>query len=188
MYKETRRHAAISLRRLPEWFAQVEALNNAVVRDCLLFTVLTGLRKATVCAIRRQDIDLQRGTLHIQKPKGGADRAYTIPLSDAALVIAERRLAATNGEWLFPGIGKSGHIEDPRTEKVQVEFTIHGLRNTYVSAASAAGVSPYHSKLLSNHALPKNDVHAGYISKDVDALRASQQRITDYLREHGLPL
>jgi integrase len=165
-----------------------EALNNPVVRDCLLFTVLTGLRKATVCAIRREDIELQRGTLHIPKPKGGADRAYTIPLSDVALVVAKRRLAATNSEWLFPGIGKSGHIEDPRSHKVRVEFTVHGLRNTYISAASAAGISPYHSKLLSNHALPKNDVHAGYLSKDVDALRPSQQRITDYFKSHGLTI
>jgi len=187
MYKETRRDAAIPLRQLSKWFAEVQALDNAIVRDCLLFTVVTGLRKATVCAIRRQDIDLQRCTLHIPRPKGGADRAYTIPLSDAALAVAERRLAATSGEWLFPGVGKSGHIEDPRTGKVHVEFTVHGLRNTYISAASAAGVSHYHSKLLSNHALPKNDVHAGYVSKDVDALRPSQQRITDYLRKHGLP-
>jgi hypothetical protein len=31
-------------------------------------------------------------------------------------------------------------------------------------------------------------VHAGYISKDVDALRDSQQRITDYFKAHGLKL
>jgi integrase len=188
MYKETRRDAAIPLRRLSKWFAEVDELSNNVIRDLLVLTVLTGLRKATVCAIRREDVSLQKATLTIPKPKGGADRAYTIPLSDAAMVIVERRLAATNSEWLFPGSGKSGHIRDPRTEKVQVNYTIHGLRNTYISAASAAGVSPYHSKLLSNHSLPTNDVHAGYVSKDVDALRPSQQRITDYPRKHGLPL
>jgi integrase len=188
MYKETRRDAAIPLRQLPKWFTEVNRLKNPVIRDLLLLTVLTGLRKATVCAIRREHINLQKGTLFIPKPKGGADRAYTILLSDAAMVIVERRLAATNSEWLFPGSGKSGHIHDPRSDKLKVEFTIHGLRNTYISAASTAGVSPYHSKLLSNHALPKNEVHAGYVSKDVDALRSSQQRITDFLREHGLPV
>ena len=83
---------------------------------------------------------------------------------------------------------RAATFETPALTKVQVNYTIHGLRNTYISAASAAGVSPYHSKLLSNHSLPKNDVHAGYVSKDVDALRPSQQRITDYLRKHGLPI
>jgi integrase len=188
MYKETRRDAAIPLRQLPKWFTEVNRLKNPVIRDLLLLTVLTGLRKATVCAIRRDHINLLKGTLFIPKPKGGADRAYTIPLSDSTMVIVERRLSATNSEWLFPGSGKSGHIHDPRSDKLKVEFTIHGLRNTYISAASTAGVSPYHSKLLSNHALPKNEVHAGYVSKDVDALRSSQQRITDFLREHGLPV
>ncbi len=188
MYKENCRDAAIPLRRLSKWFAEVDELSNNVIRDLLFLTVLTGLRKATVCAIRWEDVSLQKATLPIPKPKGGADRAYTIPLSNAAMTIVERRLAATNSEWLFPGSGKSGHIRDPRTQKVQVNYTIHGLRNTYISAASAAGVSPYHSKLLSNHSLPKNDVHAGYVSKDVDALRPSQQRITDYLRKHGLPV
>jgi integrase len=86
--------------------------------------VITGLRRATVCAIRREHINLRKGTLFIPKPKGGADRAYTIPLSDAAMVIVERRLAATNNEWLFPGSGKGGYIRDPRGDKVQVEFTI----------------------------------------------------------------
>ena len=43
-------------------------------------------------------------------------------------------------------------------------------------------------ELLANHAVPKSDVHGGYALADVDALRPSQQRVTDYLRQHGLPL
>jgi integrase len=188
MYKEVRRDAGIPVRKLPKWFAEIGAIKNPVIRDCLLFAVVTGLRKATVCAIRREHIEVRKGVVFISQPKGGADRAYTIPLSDAALVIVNRRLAATNSEWLFPGKSKRGHIQDLRTKQGQVRFTIHGLRNTYISAASAAGVSPYHAKLLSNHAMSKNDAHAGYVSKDVDALRPSQQLVTDYLRGHGLPL
>ena len=36
--------------------------------------------------------------------------------------------------------------------------------------------------MLANHGLPKGDVTAGYIGPHLAALRASQQRVTDYLR------
>jgi integrase len=155
------------------------------------------LRRASVSFIHVDDIDLEARTLHVPKPKGGEDRAYTIPLSDAALVLIERRLAENAGvakqaktkpsPFLFPSASsKSGHIVDVRPKNNGVSFTIHGLRHTYLSAAAAANVNLYHAKLLANHKLPKNDVTAGYISADVDALRPSQQAITDYFKEHGL--
>jgi integrase len=189
-FKQQPRNAAIPLAKLPAWFKEVDALTNDVLRDLLLFTVLTGLRKATVCAINCEHIDTGTRTLFIPKPKGGEDRAFTIPLSDAAMAIVKRRLAATNGGWLFPSqTSKGGHIVDPRTDDVCVPFTPHGLRHTYISAAAQAKVSPYHTKLLVNHKLPSNDVTAGYIqTDDVDALRPSQQAITDYFKQHGLTL
>jgi hypothetical protein len=62
-----------------------------------------------------------------------------------------------------------------------VPFTLQGLRNSYISAAVAAGVHPYRVKLLVNHSVPKADVTADYLSRDVDCLREPQQRITDWL-------
>jgi integrase len=190
-YKEKRRKAAIPLASLPKWFGSLSKIRNEVKRDLLLLTILTGLRKATVCTIRREAVDLELGTLHIPRPKGGEDRAFTIPLSDAALAVCARRLAATNSEWLFPSAASnSGHIEDPRVEPsdFDVPFTPHGLRATYISAGHAAGVSDRHAQLLVNHAVHDSDVHGGYILADIDALRPSQQRITDYFKEHGLAL
>ena len=66
-----------------------------------------------------------------------------------------------------------------RGDGFTVPLGIHSLRNTYISAAAAAGLNPYHVKLLVNHALPKADVTGGYIVRDVEALRPSQQRVTD---------
>jgi hypothetical protein len=45
----------------------------------------------------------------------------------------------------------------------------------------AAGVHLYRVKLLVNHSVPKADVTADYLSRDVDSLREPQQRITDWL-------
>ena len=67
-------------------------------------------------------------------------------------------------------------------------FTPHGARSTYSSVATEIGVNPYILKLLLNHKLPKGDVTAGYINLGPEELRPSTQRVTDRLRELGLPL
>lgn len=204
--KEVRRDAAVPLANLPTWYEEVIALANPIRRDFYLLTAFTGLRRRTVDRIRLDHIDLAAKTLFIPEPKGGSDKAFTLPLSDFLVDLIEARIAGNadrlakinkrrikDGKkslppspWLYPvSRGKSGHLSEPKPsgrDVFTVGFTIHGLRNTYLSAAAAAGVSPYHSKLLVNHSVPKADVTAGYISADVDALRPSQQRITDYLK------
>ena len=218
-HDEKRREAAIPLAQLPRWFREVEALRTRVqekahlngrptdgakaaartqadahsVRraDLYLLGVLTGARRSDLSAIRREHVDLNAGTLHVPKPKGGTKRAFTLPLSDAALALLARVLRSHNSEWAFPANSGSGHIVALLpTEKdgFTLTFTVHGLRATFISAAAAAGVNPYHAQLLANHRVRKGDVHGGYIRADVDALRQSQQKVTDFLRKHGLPL
>ena len=102
----------------------------------------------------------------------------------------KRRLSAiADSKWLFPARSKSGHVEEIRPEEADGfsrPFSPHDLRRVYISAATAAGVHPEHKRLLAGHKLPKSDSHHVYIGLGPNALRASQQRITDYLREHGL--
>jgi integrase len=112
---ESRRDAAIPLAKLPKWFEEVSGLEGSKraeqLRDFYLLTLLTGLRRRTVTPIRREHIDLKAESLFIPKPKGGPKRAFTIPLSDAALKLVRRILRSHNSEWLFPADSKSGHIE-----------------------------------------------------------------------------
>jgi hypothetical protein len=66
--------------------------------------------------------------------------------------------------YLFPSYSASGHIFEPKTnggDAFMVAFSVHGLRNTYISACAAAGISDYHTKLLANHAVPRSDVTGG---------------------------
>jgi hypothetical protein len=189
-FRERRRQSAIPLALLPNWFAEVAAMRNHMKRDLFLLTVLTGLRKATVRGIWCEQVDLATATLSVPNPKGGEQRAFILPLSDAAMSIVERRLDASSSGWLFPSdTSRSGHFEDPRpnlADGLSVPFTLHGLRSTYISAGHAAGLSDRHVQLLANHAVHRSDVHGGYILPDPDALRPSQQRVTDYFRLHGL--
>lgn len=205
-YPERRREAAIPSALLPQWWREVEALKNPVRRDLYKLMLLTGLRRETAVSIRLEDIDLEARTLRVPRPKGGEARAFTIPLSDALVRIIRERIADNEASrlkrnekrlqrrqepfpaspWLFPANSASGHVSEPKPgvrDGFSVPFTPHGLRHTYISAATAAGVHPYQLKLLTNHALPRSDVTAGYVRADVEALRPAQERITALLLE-----
>ena len=100
----------------------------------------------------------------------------------------EHEKLTPDSPWVFPSDkSKTGHIAEPKLAPAHkanlvVPFSVHGLRHTWITAANAAGLSPYDIKMLANHMLPRGDVTAGYIGQHMEALRASQQRVTDYLR------
>jgi hypothetical protein len=49
-------------------------------------------------------------------------------------------------------------------------------------------VTDRYVELLANHKQRKGDVHGGYVPEDdLPALRVATQKITDYLRQRGLP-
>lgn len=192
-FPEYRRDASISAEQLAAWHKDIQALPNPIRRDFYLFVLFTGLRRKSAEEIRWEHLDLDKGTLLIPKPKGGTKRAFTLPLSDLLIEMLRRRRVENekltpDSPWVFPSDkSKAGHIAEPKLTPAQkanvvVPFSVHGLRHTWITAANAAGLSSYDIKMLTNHMLPKGDVTAGYIGLHMEALRASQQRVTDYLR------
>jgi len=110
----------------------------------------------------------------VPKPKGGEERAFELPLSNASCELIMRVLRSHNSEWLWPSSksksghhSKSGHIEriEPRPEDgFSVKWRPHDLWRMWASAAAAVVTNGYHLKALRNHALPKADV-TGAISR-----------------------
>jgi integrase len=120
-------------------------------------------------------------------PKSG--EPFQLPLSDALMdMLASRRKCVlteslfAGSPWVFPAESKSGHIAEPR-EELDVSFTIHGLRNTFVTVAESLDISPYAIRMLVNHSTPdKHDVTAGYITSELERLRKPMQLISDRMR------
>ncbi len=119
--KEHRRQEPIPWPELPEWFAKISVLEPIIkngkrigarpgVRgDYHLLTLLTGLRKMDAATIRWEHLDLDEGTLLRPNPKGGAERAFTIPISNECVKLFERRrnenrqlFTDGDGGWVFP--------------------------------------------------------------------------------------
>lgn len=119
--KERRRQEPIPWAQLPAWHATVASLEPIIVNrkrvgmrpgirgDYQLFVLLTGLRRMDAATVRWEHVDLDEGLLHRPNPKGGTDRAFTIPLSSDCVKLLERRRAEnrvsfTEGDagWVFP--------------------------------------------------------------------------------------
>src|SRR6266436_4884268 len=55
--------------------------SNPIRREFHLFTLLSGCRPAALKEVEPSRVDFRRRMVHIPKPKGGAKRAFDIPLS-----------------------------------------------------------------------------------------------------------
>jgi len=192
-FKTSSPKTAIPLETLPVWWRGVAAIANPVRRDLLRVLLLTGLRRESACEMRWEHIDFKAATLLIPKPKGGEERAFTIPLStylvallqerkaDNARLVAAGELPPDNESWVFPSWSESGHVAEPREDIAGVSYTVHDLRRTFITQAEALDISVYACKALVNHSQPGQDVTGGYIRLTTERLRGPMQKITDHL-------
>lgn len=118
---------------LPEWAARVNAMRNPVRRDWYWFVLLTGLRNEDARTVRWEEVNLSdrdawyvnaQGervplppkSMHRPSPKGGPERAFTVPLSAPVVEILKRRKAenpALFGDdqgWAFPTRDREGRV------------------------------------------------------------------------------
>ncbi|TPI07948.1 integrase family protein [Mesorhizobium sp. B4-1-3] len=184
---EKRRNTAMGLEDLPHWFRQVAALQNPIRREFHLFSLLSGCRPTALMEAQPQHLDLRRRTLHIPRPKGGADRAFDIPLSRQMILCLLRAIRFAHHfypfqakKWLFTAESDSGHLAEQKEDRKVLAKWGNELRQTFRTLATPAGVSEFDARLLMNHAIP--GVNAGYISRHKlleDHLRAQQQAISN---------
>ena len=184
--EEKRRDTGMGVSDLNGWFSELAALDNPVRREFHLFTLLSGSRPAALQAVKPNQIDFRRRTLHVPTPKGGSKRAFDIPLSREmvrslvrAIRFGRAMYPAQAREWIFPADSASGHIAETKEDRSELSKWGNDLRQTFRTVATAAGVSEIDAKLLMNHAMP--GVNAGYITRHKlleDHLRHQQQKIS----------
>ena len=119
------------------------AVSSAVPAAALTTAYGAGLRISETCRLRVEDIDSQRGLIHVRLGKGGKDRY--VMLSERLLLTlrAYWREVRPKRPWLFPGRRKGQPLTPSavrqalktavRTAKLKKRVTPHGLRHAFAT-------------------------------------------------------
>jgi len=188
-----RRDTAMGVEDLPAWFEQARRLRHPIRREFHLFTLLSGSRPTALLHARIEHLNLRDRVLHIPRPKGGADRAFDIPLSRAmvrclirAIRVGRMLLPEQAATWIFAGEGREGHMTVHKESRTVLSKFGNDLRQTFRTVGQAAGLSELDSHLLMNHSLP--GVNAGYITRAkllVGHLRKAQEEISQLIMDRS---
>ena len=186
---EQRKDTAMGVSDLSAWFEQLSAVPNPIRREFHLLMLLCGSRPEALKCVRIEDLNLRERVLHFPNPKGGAAKAFDIPLSRPMLeaIFRLRRIGPiiypqSGRIWLFPSDSPSGHMEEHKEKRSVLSHWGNDLRQTYRTIGQAAEISEVDMHLLMNHALP--GVNSGYITRSKlmrDHLRTQQDKLSAFI-------
>jgi len=183
-FREQKRERFMDGEELRRFFQGLGQELNGTIRDYILISLLTGARRTNVQAMRWDEIKWKRATWTIPADKAKGGETVNVALSPVALRILENRKAETSNEWVFPGRGRSGHLEEPKSAWKRIlkraeltDLRLHDLRRTLGSWQAATGASlPIIGKSLGHKSLAATQIYARL---DLDPVRASVNKATD---------
>jgi integrase len=162
--------------------------DNRQVAHMMKLALFTGMRKGEIFKLRWQDIDFERGFIHIRDPKGGPDQK--IPLNDAARQVFEEHPRAEESEFVFPGrdqqARRNTHKQVNRIKAragLPTDFRpMHGLRHVYASMLASSGqVDMYTLQKLLTHKSPTMTQRYAHLRDD--ALRRASELAGDLVKK-----
>lgn len=182
------RDTAMAADELADWYERLRQIACPVRQEYHLFMLLSACRREALACARWEHLDVRRRALHVPKPKGGASRAFDIPLSRPMLRCLARarragRRLCPDSPWVFPSAtSRSGHIAEVKERGMK---TGHALRHTWRTLAQQVeGVSEIDAKLIMNHSIP--GANAGYLSRSAlwPHLLEMQEKVSTFIMEH----
>jgi integrase len=180
----------------PEEFARINTAlaqePNQYWRAYFALLLLLGTRRSELLAAKWSDIDLNARTIVFPTTKTGS--VHRLPLPEAAISIlmslpsreASRHPSydgktAARVDWVFPGQGVTGHLQEPRAcwlricARAEVHgVTIHDLRRTLGSWMAAQGASlPIIGRALGHKSQTSTQIYARL---DLAPIRAALEK------------
>jgi integrase len=206
-FRERQRERFLQPEELHAFAKALNAEANETVRDYIWISLLTGARRANVQAMRwDENLDLQKATWTIPETKSGETVTVTLPnkaveilkarkleilkaqeilsKSDKAVEILKAQKFLSKSEWVFSGVGKTGHLVEPKSAWKRIvkaakieDLRIHDLRRTLGSWQAAQGTSlQIIGKSLGHKSLAATAV---YSRLNLDPVRASVNSAID---------
>ncbi|MBD2747788.1 tyrosine-type recombinase/integrase [Microvirga sp. BT688] len=145
-----------------EWLRVGEAMQwledhgtSRAFTNAIRLLALTGCRRSEIARLRWEEVDLERGVLHLATGKTGP---RIVPLSDQAVGLLRDLGQGQTSAWVFPSNRGSGPIVG--LQKVWVKLRskarldgvrLHDLRHSFASQAVNAGASLYLTGAVLGH-------------------------------------
>ena len=147
---------------------QLDALLHAIdeepnrqVANLMKMALFSGMRRGELFRLKWEDVDFDRGIIHIREPKGGIDQKIPLNQSSREILEAHER---TDSPFVFPGRGGKQRVDIKkqvnRLKKkagIPEDFrALHGLRHVYASLLASSGqVDLYTLQRLMTHKSPQ---------------------------------
>lgn len=187
-FKEKSRSRFLQSDELPKFFEALREEQNETVRDYILLSLLTGARRGNALAMRWEEINFELGLWQIPKTKNG--ESHTIPLVPQAIEILNNRHTSKQSDWVFPGIGRLGHLADPKKAWQRLlkraginNLRLHDLRRSLGSWQAATGAS---LAIIGKTLAHKNvNTTAVYARLNIDPVRDAMNKATQAIWEAG---
>ncbi len=185
-FRERARDRFLLADELPRFFQALSQEQNDTIRNYIIIALLTGARKSNVLAMRWDQIHLDCREWHIPRTKNEAPQIVTLT-EEAVFLLQQLKASATN-EFVFPGIGHTGHLTEPKKGWQRIRekgnltnIRMHDLRRTLGSWQARNGTSLAIIGKSLNHKSPQ--ATAIYAQLDLDPVRASVEKATKAMLE-----
>ena len=186
--REKSRDRFIQGDELPRFFQALAEEANETMRDFFLLSLLTGARRANVLAMQWADVNLERAEWRIEETKNHTSQ--TVTLSPEAMEVLQSRLPSQATKFVFPGVGKTRHLVEPKKGWQRVlaraglaNLRIHDLRRTLGSWQAKQGASMAIIGKSLNH--KNQNTTAIYARLDLDPIRNSVNGATSAIMAAG---
>lgn len=171
-HKEQSRDRYLTREELPRFFKVLAEEQNQLIKDFILISLYTGVRKSNVLSMYWGNISFVNKTWYIPDTKNGEPQ--TVVLIDAAIKILEERKRQSTSEWVFPSeTSSSGHLQEPKNAWKRIcqkaglqDLRLHDLRRTCGSWMAINGASQYVIGKALNHKDPQSTAIYARLSLD----------------------
>jgi integrase len=155
-FREKKRDRWLTPEELPRVASAIADEENIYIRAAFWLYLFTGVRKSELLRAKWADIDVFRNELRLEETKNG--KTHYVPLSSAAMELIRSIPKQTDNPYIFPGIGKQGHLvaityawhRIRKTAGVE-DVRLHDLRRTVGSMLAQSGSSLHLIGRVLNH-------------------------------------
>lgn len=161
-----------------------EVVDNLKHRTMLMLAYASGLRVGELVTLRVEDVDGNRGMIHIRGGKGKKDRYTLLPESlRSQLLFYWKEFGLQKQGWLFPGQDPRHHLS---TRSIQAVFeraarasgitkraTMHTLRHSFATHLLEHGTDlRYIQELLGHHSVRTTEIYTHVSTRSLGQVRS----------------